>query len=400
MTVAFVALSMCLVGVVQRTAALASGAVPLGAEKYLSPSQLQLTNFPSTGRGIKTLVDRSPGEVLLKIPVNETITETVAADLPIGETVQQQLSQEQKLALTLLGLKEDGHPYVGSVLPKEHFSIWTLPQDAWNTPALSKLPRCYRESFQATRDMVSNFASAVKDDWKFDDAVWAFSMVRSRSLAAPELAPDDSDQPAPLALIPGLDLFNHQFDSGTVLQLTDGYWTLRSSRSYKADEQIFLSYGDDKDNLKLLITYGFAVKNNPNKLAFWTWEDLLEAAGAVRPSMFSERVRRSLLLHPQLTSYVALTEDRATFSFDAATKRPRESLQNGLTMLSSLTAQLGFPEDDYLQRDVLDHLIQSRVEDLNACLGGFQTDAFPAEWLPFLASTKLVLEEELSSLAA
>jgi hypothetical protein len=211
-------------------------------------------------------------------------------------------------------------------------------------------------------------------DCSLDDWQWAFSMVRSRSVAVPELEWDDNREmeSIQLALIPGLDLCNHQFGAGTVLQLSkDDYWTLFSSQSYAAGDQIFRSYGDDKDNLKLFLTYGFVVDDNPNNLAFWSWQDLLEVASSVRPGTFSERIRQSLLNHPQLKEYVTPSESKAAFSFDLKRRVPRESLQNGLTMLSSLATQLGFPDDTALPQDALDGLIQARISELRAILEDF-----------------------------
>mmetsp|Transcript_27364 Transcript_27364/g.54784 ORF Transcript_27364/g.54784 Transcript_27364/m.54784 type:complete len:201 (-) Transcript_27364:127-729(-) len=122
-------------------------------------------------------------------------------------------------------------------------------------------------------------------------------------------------------------------------------------------------------------------------------------------SNFSERVRRSLLMHPQLQLYVTLSEERATFSLDTKTKLPRESLQNGLTMLCSLANQLGFPNDDLLERDILNCLIQKRVDDLRKCLEGFDNGRTmfqgpDSDWLPFFKALELNLKDELSLLAA
>jgi hypothetical protein len=319
-------------------------------------------------------------------------------------------SQEHKLTMGLLNLKSKNHPYVSEVLPQyQHHSIWTLPQEAWETKPLSLLPRCYRQSFQATRDHVDQFVEDmminekvyIDDDYSVDDWKWAFSMVRSRSVAVPELAVSDDDHDKlPLALIPGLDLCNHQFGAGTILQLTkDNYWTLVSSRSYLEGDQIFLSYGDDKDNLKLLLTYGFVVQDNPNTVAFWNWQDILDVAGSTRPAIFSARIRQSLLNHPQLQIYVTPTENKATFSFDLKQKAPRESLSNGLTMLSSLATQLGFPDDTSLPQDALNGLIQARIVELRTCLEDFRRpDGLSEEWDPFWQSIQLILQQELTML--
>lgn len=267
------------------------------------------------------------------------------------------------------------------------------------------LPRCYRESFQATRDMVSN----VFVDESF---LWAFSMVRSRSIAVPELddriASSSSTGPSSptTALIPGLDLFNHAFDAGTLLQLDDDdtsgatttnsqFWTLTSSKSYKAGDQLFLSYGEEKDNWKLLLTYGFAVENNPNPLVFWTWEDLLDAAGQARPSVFPERVRKQLFWHPQLYEvYSKPSETRATFSYNAKTQTQRESLQGGLEMLQTLAVQLGHDGDNSLSKDVIAELMRNRIDELTKSINSIEVMRVPLKWRPFTDSVLLALKEE------
>ena len=383
-------------------------------DRYLKPFSLELHNFPQTGRGVRTVVDRAPGDILLQVPVADTVVATdeessfvsSTSDTP-STTTTTTLSNEQKLAMKIALLRKEHHPYISSdMIPKvQHFSVWSLPSELWD---LLCLPKCYRESFQATRTMVTEFCRQQSfsdnnknnngDDDDIDTIEWAFSMTRSRSIAVPELTQENAvdKDPVPLALIPGLDLFNHGFDAGTVLQLKDNTWTLTSSKSYNAGDQIFLSYGDDKDNWKLLLTYGFSIPNNPNTLVFWTWEELLQAAGQVRPKMFPERVRQSLFRHPQLTIYTTPTEDRATFSFDAKTQTPRESLQNGLTLLSSLATQLGYPQDDELPQEVMEQLVQNRLIEIQNCRGKLSSSSksVPSEWKTFWGSVQLALEEE------
>jgi len=382
------------------------------ADKYLKPFDLELYDFPDTGRGIRTLVDRSPGDILLQVPVEDTITAIDNNDEYIS------LSQEQQLAMTLLhhlrtDQKNKHHPYVSTVLPKDHYAIWNLPESMWEE---LKLPRCYRESFLATRQMVQEFVSsgADEDGSSQKDRMWAFSMVRSRSIAVPELESSSSttntkqeSSTVPIALIPGLDLFNHQFDAGTLLQLMDqptgpaAHWTLTSSKSYSSGDQIYLSYGDEKDNWKLLLTYGFCLatadNNNPNALIFWTWQDLLEAAGNVRPSVFPARVQQSLLQHPQLyETYTVLSEQRASFSYNGKAKEPRESLVTGLQMMENLAVQLGQPHDESLGKDILEQLLENRRSELKVSIESVKSVEKDAEekWQPFLASLRFALEEE------
>ncbi|KAL3924489.1 MAG: hypothetical protein SGILL_001014 [Bacillariaceae sp.] len=422
------------------------------SDKYLGPFGLQLHNFQDTGgRGVQSNVDRPVGELLLEIPVEDTITSsqlkssssvTTASDNDLFAVLFQHANgAEERLAIELLRRRDQNKdPYIKEVLPKEHYnSIWTLPDDLWDALRSKCLPRCYLETFQATRDRVMDFCTrmlAAQEQMKqpqqpqkysVDDFLWAFSMVRSRSVAVPELQPEASDVAAatgddnhlsqvPLALIPGLDLLNHDFDKGSATQLqlvkeeqkgndkdSKTSWWVSSNKPIEAGEQVFLSYGDDKDNWKLLLTYGFAVSDNPNSLVFWSWRDLLDAASKVRPTIFQERVCAQLLRHPQLQAYTTLSEDRATFSFDAKHKQPRESLSNGLVMLANLVTQLGQPSDDKIGDDVLRELIRQRIDDLQRCQEELEKQIKSIDdddvkqrkgWIPFLGSLQVAINQE------
>jgi len=365
-------------------AAAAAADVSAAAEwerQNLEPFALKLTGSDGT-RGIRARKDRAAGDILLEIPLGETITadriRSRLASCSPTDGDNDGDDEEEALALGLLRLRDEtADSYASSVLPREHFSVWTLPEDLWEEVA-AILPRCYAETFGATRRRIHEFATRIADTRGVarNDALWAFSMVRSRSFAAPELAGDDAgaaDKP-PLALLPGLDLLNHAFGATTQLQLVVGddndesssRWVVTSPDPIGEGEELFWSYGDDKDNWKLLLIYGFALPDNPNAVVFWSWQDLLEAAHAVRPDTFSDPVVRQLLRHPQLQVYTVSSEDRATFSYDARTATPRESLANGLAMLANLASQLGKPEreDGVLALQVLEALRKRRLEEL------------------------------------
>ena len=407
--------------------------------QYLKPYALELTgeidddsNEFVGDRGIRSLKDRSPGDVLLEIPLKDTITvNQIRSRLAsCARDGNEEYNEEESLAIGLLRLRDEAaDPYVSNVLPKKHFNVWTLPADLWEITS-AVLPRCYAETFAATRQRVNKFAIQIAeatstnsgDAFTLDDALWAFSMVRSRSLAVPELEDDNANAGHMLALIPGLDLMNHAFGSGTKLQLVvddsnEGSlmskWVVTSSDSITAGDEVFLSYGDDKDNWKLLLTYGFCVPENPNAVVFWTWQDLLDAAHEVRPDTFTEPVCRQLLRHPQLEAYTVTSEQRATFSYDASTDTPRESLQNGLTMLNSLAAQLGKPEseNDALATQVLGELRRKRLEDLLIGQNRLKDQQSKlekrsdkpenySEWQPFFQSLRIALESEQRQLEA
>mmetsp|Transcript_1413 Transcript_1413/g.3252 ORF Transcript_1413/g.3252 Transcript_1413/m.3252 type:complete len:459 (-) Transcript_1413:46-1422(-) len=374
--------------------------------RYLEPFGLELVDNDGY-RSVRTIEDRPEGEILLEIPLQDTLTvDTIKSELATCSEIDNVEDQEEALALGLLALKNAEDPYVSRVFPKSHHNVWTMPKSLWNIWK-SALPRCYFETFGATRQRISKFATnaAESNAQNIDDLLWAFSMVRSRSLAVPELATDQEN--IPLALIPGLDLLNHEFGSTTQLSLDEisQKWVLASSDSINAGKEVFLSYGDDKDNWKLLLNYGFALTDNPNAVVFWSWRDLLDAAQMVRPNTFSERVCQQLMKHPQLTAYTTISEQRATFSYDASTQTPRESLNNGFVLLHSLAAQLGSPESDngeVLAQEVLEKLIEKRLEELREGQSNLaaENENIDSEWTPFFESLRVALEAEEKQLTA
>jgi hypothetical protein len=409
--------------------------------KYLQPYSLRLAEFENDSvRGIQTLVDRNKDDILMKIPLYDTIT-TDPTNTPDEDERVAFLStqfsvqgEEERLAIMLLYLRYIARDsYVTTVLPKQHYGIWNLPQPIWDA---LRLPKCYKETFDATRIRVTEYCNRIMSQqqesqstpiFTFDDCMWSFSMVRSRSIAVPELIQEKSDMDdgdatsttiteMPLALIPGLDLFNHKFQSGTKMQLVheddgknqESSWIVSSSDSYKADDQIYLSYGDDKDNWKLLLTYGFAVSQNPNSLIFWTWDDLLDAASSVKPTIFTDRIIASLKRHPQLQMYTTVSENRPTFSYDSSLGKPRESLLNGLTMVSNLHIQLGGQqeEDGKLEKEVLEQLIKQRIfdlelshEEITKYISELNESKQHHEWIPLLKSITVALKQELNDLS-
>jgi hypothetical protein len=233
-------------------------------------------------------------------------------------------------------------------------------------------------------------------------------MVRSRSVAVPELLkPEDGiiedDSRIPLrALIPGLDLLNHQVGAKTTLSFVDdNTWQVVSETPHQTNDQVWLSYGDEKDNWKLLVTYGFCLADNPaHQFLFWDFSDLLDAASRARPSIFTPRIQQSLLQNPQLAVYTQPGEQRAILSYDVGTQTPRESLQGGLALLASVAAQLGRPDDTTLPNDVFNHLLISRQEDLKTCLKTLDQVDVPQEWQALFSSLRLVLEQEQTLLTS
>jgi hypothetical protein len=143
-------------------------------------------------------------------------------------------------------------------------------------------------------------------------------------------------------------------------------------------------------------------------LTFWTWDDLLDAASSVKPTIFTDRIVESLKRHPQLQMYTTVSENRPTFSYDSSLGKPRESLLNGLTMVSNLHIQLGGQqeEDGKLEREVLEQLIKQRIfdlelshEEITKYISELNESKQHHEWIPLLKSITVALKQELNDLS-
>jgi hypothetical protein len=403
--------------------------------RFLRPFDLQLCEFDETGRGIQTLIDRAPGDTLMEIPNDCVVTSRklferypiLSEKLEGCDTMEHEeessssfyLSDEEVLVAGICLLKLDEDDYISS-LPTSHASIITLPCNEWRNIS-TYLPNCYRTTLQATRNWSKRACSKIRSLFDRDEAtrrstsslsekdiLWACSMVRSRSIAVPELKEEvitDGKRPPPRALFPGIDLLNHKAGAKTQLELTNkNVWKVTTPEKHTKGDQVFLSYGDDKDNWKLLLTYGFCLRNNPQHIIFFDLDDLIEAAmecpslGAV----ITPRVKQSLMSHPQLSSlYTGISENRGTFSYDANIQAPRESLQNGLALLTSVARQLGSTEDSsVLATQLFQKLIERRRNELQIAVSKIPNNVIVDKppWEGFVSSLELVLKQEFTVL--
>jgi len=80
-----------------------------------------------------------------------------------------------------------------------------------------------------------------------------------------------------LAIIPYLDMFNHDPNGGCSITLykkgLGDYFEVKTTRDYEKGEQIFIDYGGFA-NRKLLAEYGFAIENNPQDVIIFTSDAL------------------------------------------------------------------------------------------------------------------------------
>ena len=406
--------------------------------------------------------------VLQRYPVLEQAIEQRASRLPKGdddknENIQKLLSDEQLLATGVLLLRHDQDPYALS-LPSYQYSVLQMPPkyETFLPRAYQKLVRAYRQHCLSLRDDMiqaleeilllqeDEHASQSKKDNEDaqtilrlvanDDFLWAFATVRSRCVGmdAHDNNNNDNDNDRDRShnqddrrirtggigeirvMLPGFDLLNHKFgaqttpgivygdsnkDSNTEDSSSSYYYNIQSNDAYEKDDQVFISYSDHRDNLKMLMTYGFCIPGNPQQVVTFDAQDLLEACAAARPRYFTKVVLGQLWSLMQ-----KLGKQRDMYIWDGRTRGPHETLHTALEMMVELEKQFLVPlEEDNNQpvtdatfgADLLTALLTNRRKELVKCqtlLNDHVNDGIDPNWLPMKSSIQLLLEEEKSYL--
>lgn len=82
-----------------------------------------------------------------------------------------------------------------------------------------------------------------------------------------------------LALAPFLDMFNHSNDADVEvnIDIKNNAYILKTLRSYKKYDQVFIKYGSHSSH-KLLLEYGFTLSRNPNDFVKFSYDEILRAA--------------------------------------------------------------------------------------------------------------------------
>ena len=356
----------------------------------LAHHDLELHSFPLTGRGLRTQRDRASGEVLLSFPDDAVIiAERVlrqhedlkkAAAHAHGEGAT--LSDDAVIACFLAQETRDNQNYV-STLPSEQPSVIGMVSED-----LALLPRCYSRAAEAMHEhavrqheMCTAAMNAVGQSAPPLEAfLRSFAHVRARSVeldaqsfgleARSELL--RSEQRRRRAMLPLFDLVNHRPGARTrLVRVAEAReWRLYAEDAYSAGEQVFVSYGDSKDNLRLLLHYGFAIGDNPGATIGFDVIDLVDGCVAALPHVFGahkEALLRALLKQESAQRKVSLT----VYTVDAATGQASEPLQTAFAILEGMvTAKLGGSEEDAasLAEKALAAMLSARLDELNARL--------------------------------
>ena len=355
----------------------------------LAPYDLDVHSFASTGRGLRTLRDRAADELTLAVPDEDVVlservldkSEKIAAAAKLAAEAGSPLTDELVLVCYIAHEIDAGTSYAQS-LPANQRSGVDMTADE-----RSLLPRCYARCAELTHDYaLEQYALCVDglrasgEELSLKDFLRAFTHVRARSVEVSAREVGALEPPSALlatsdgrrrALLPVLDLLNHRRNARTSLERVGGSWRLTSESLYAAGSQVYLSYGA-RDNLKLLLQYGFALCDNDDALIIFDVADLVDGCVAALPSYFLEvrEILQTQLSDADTAGAADPLQRLALFSVDGCTGRPRENLQAALAMMEGLAPSLGATAEEAagLPAEALRHMLMARRSEVEGCL--------------------------------
>jgi len=371
----------------------------------LAPFGLDLHEFPDkTGRGVRTLRDRTSGEQVLSWSDDEVVLAErvlrkrrfdLAAAAAHASKAGTPLTDEALLASYIvceeIESRNDWFLLYRSTLPAAQPSAISM-----DAPTLGLLPRCYARHAKATREYVSQQHAACVAGLEavgaptppFDRFLQAFAHVRARSFALDEdvfgLEPrsphiaystTSTEHRTRLALLPLLDLLNHRSGARVRVQRSKRLWRLVADDNYTAGDQVFNSYGN-RGNVELLLNYGFAIGDNEHQRISFDAVELVDACLAAYPRTLGNlRVQENLtaLLSEAERSRYGTAQNKPTlYTCDASEGNLRHGtkLRTTLATLRGIATKLGLSVDEAraLPDRALSIMLRRRLVELDSCL--------------------------------
>ncbi|PKK54710.1 hypothetical protein CI102_484 [Trichoderma harzianum] len=239
---------------------------------------LELVDFPVTGRGARALRPFKQGERILTIPSDCLWTvEHVYADPllgPVLRSTEPPLSVEDTLAIYLLFVRSRESGYDGprshvAALPASYSSSIFFEEDELEVCAGTSLYTVTNQLKQIIEDdyrgLVMRLLGLHPDLFPLDkftiaDYKWALCSIWSRAMDF--VLPDGKSL---RVLAPFADMFNH---SPEVMQChaydpLSGSLSVLAGKNYEIADQVSIFYGSIPNN-RLLRLYGFVMPDNPN----------------------------------------------------------------------------------------------------------------------------------------
>lgn len=249
---------------------------------WRNDTNLQLRNFPRTGRGVMSSKQIKENDILITVPYDLMITYST-----LKATLKEMISPRRHglkihdlLMLFLVAEKQKDKSlwksYMDSLPSQLPALPWLAAPNEINLyPVdLQVISEKNRENFSESMSRVKKSISKVDGCVMRDENLfkWGYVLVNTRAVYVdPQIATAKGefldfliDQPS-MALCPFLDMFNHHFLAKTEAEIVEQQgklvYRLKSLTEYRKYDQIFISYGAH-DNTKLLMEYGFFIPGN------------------------------------------------------------------------------------------------------------------------------------------
>lgn len=255
-----------------------------------------------SGRGLVARRDVECYEDLAQVPYNLLLTKDTSRNVFGVDCIGTNMSEYAAIALQLIYekfvAKEDSFwaPYI-AVLPSTDEIGASF---AWDRQELDTLlagsplrnmsyylqDQIKAEFTNIQETIMSKFPDTFPEDaFVYENYVWAYSVLFSRAVRLD--FPDDLDAEDIVALVPYIDLINHNPNSESRIRgVSEGASipgvsepersvVVRADRYINKYEQIYISYGR-KSNAQLLMLYGFSMERNTQDFVTFSTGQLLE----------------------------------------------------------------------------------------------------------------------------
>ncbi|KAI7909168.1 hypothetical protein M9X92_011788 [Pyricularia oryzae] len=239
---------------------------------------LELADFPITGRGVRTLRHFKEGEKILTIPCGSLWTvEQAHADSLLGpalRSVRPPLSVEDILATYILFVRSRESGYDGlrshvAALPSSYSSSIFFAEEELEVCAGTSLYTVTKQLEQRIEDdyralvmrlLVQHRDLFPLEQFTIEDYKWALCTVWSRAMDFVLPGGNSIRLLAPFA-----DMLNHSDNVKQCHAYDSSSKTLSvlAGKDYEAGDQVFIYYGP-VSNSRLLRLYGFVVPGNSN----------------------------------------------------------------------------------------------------------------------------------------
>lgn len=255
---------------------------------WVNFSRLRVKNYPMTGRGLYSVKPIKEDQEIIQIPVNLLLSlNAIENDVCFIQNVKAYVKEDKNLNFQcLLSLYICYLIHINDSFWKSY--IRTLPVSFSNPYFCNKAELvCLDVNILAkikkqNEKIMSSFTTFSKLDYlQLDLFKWAFFVTNTRGSFMPTdhliqtgyFADKLTDAPS-IVLAPLLDSFNHSDRAKSFIKVTKSSYSLINSMDNTKYEQIFINYGAH-NNEKLLLDYGFFIKDNQDDFIEVTITDII-----------------------------------------------------------------------------------------------------------------------------